>query len=232
MPVVDHFEFKLDVSSALKRKGILAGERRRSNALREIRDSLSAEQAALLRSLYVYDFFPVEERLERGYVIGKGRLLESKAAFKAFRGAGLVALLVYTIGPLLEERAQEYRLGNQHLESMVLDAFGSLAVSEVGRVAYEEVRRLAEGKGLKASVPLNPGTTHWPMAGQRVFFDLLPLAEAGFTLDPAGFIHPRHTISMAIGLGDDVLTPEQGSSCDFCADPDLCRRSDHYRMLA
>jgi hypothetical protein len=106
-----------------------------------------------------------------------------------------------------------------------------LAVSEVGEIAYEEIRRLAESHGLKASVPLNPGTTHWPMASQSLFFDLLPLASVGFSLVPPGLIHPRHSISMAIGLGDDVLTPEEGSSCNFCAEPELCRRASPYRML-
>lgn len=230
MPIVRDFDFALDVQAALKRKNIQSSGK--FEALREMREALALEAAGLFEPLYVYDLFSVEGRTDRGLVIAGGRLLESKAVLSAFGSAGLVALLAYTIGPRLEERAQKYRLEHADTEAIILDALGSLAVSEVGQIACGAIRELSESRGLKASVPLNPGTTHWPMSGQRVFFELLPLEAAGFSIVPPGFIHPIKSISMAIGIGEDVLTPEQGSSCDFCADPELCRRSNPYGILA
>lgn len=230
MPVVRDFRLDFDVQAALQRKKIQSSGKFES--LRGMREALSQEAATLFEPAYVYDLFSVEERTASGLVVGGGRLLESKAVLAAFGNAGLVALLVYTIGPRLENRVQEYRLGHEDTEAIVLDALGSLAVSEVGQIAYGRIRQLAEARGLKASIPLNPGTTHWPMSGQRVFFELLPLEVAGFGIVPPGFIHPLKSISMAIGIGTDVLTPEEGSSCDFCADPELCRRSNPYGILA
>lgn len=231
MPVVRDFEFVLDVPAALGRRGFAAGGPERHPDLRGLRQALIEEAQSLLDPLYVYDVFPVEEEVETGLKIAGGRLLESKAAVSVFRGAGEVALLVYTIGEHLENRVREYKGAGEDVESLILDAIGSLAVSEVGRVAYDGIKGLAASRGLKASLPLNPGTTHWPMGGQRVFFELLPLAGAGLALIPPGFIHPQKSISMAIGLGEEVLTPDEVSSCDYCADPELCRRANPYGIL-
>ena len=97
-------------------------------------------------------------------------------------------------------------------------------MDEVGRVAYDLIEDLAKSKGLNASIPLNPGTSHWPLSGNKVLTELVPAAAIGIEMLDSGLLRPFKSISFAVALGEHVLTPAEGSSCDYCDTRDLCRR--------
>jgi hypothetical protein len=124
----------------------------------------------------------------------------------------------------LEERASEYQAARNYLAGFALDLIGSAAVDEVGQAAYGLIEDLASAKGLKASIPLNPGTSHWPISGNKVLAELVPAAAIGIETLDSGLMRPFKSISFAVGLGEHVLTPAEGSSCDYCDTRDLCRR--------
>jgi hypothetical protein len=103
-----------------------------------------------------------------------------------------------------------------------LDIIG-LAPGKAGEVGYQVIADMAKAKATKASIPLNPGTSHWPMSGQRLVAELVGASEIGVEARESGVLHPFKSIAFAVALGDDVLTPAEGSSCDYCDRRDLCR---------
>ncbi|MBI4595229.1 MAG: hypothetical protein HY730_02500 [Candidatus Tectomicrobia bacterium] len=183
---------------------------------------LVKEMEALLSPAMAFNSSYIAEVLPSGIKLTTGHFLESPVVAELFGEAEEIVLLVYTIGPLLEEKVKGYSQKGLIVESYYLDFLGSLAVTEVGRIAYDIIEKQGKERNLKASIPLNPGTTHWPSSGQKVVLDLSGGRDIGITMSDSFILIPTKTISMAIALGKNILTPQEGSSCDYCDNPSLC----------
>jgi hypothetical protein len=186
-------------------------------------ESALAEARDLVRPGIAYAVHPIIRADEDRLIIADGQALESAVVARLFAGAPDVALAIFTIGPLLEERVASLQAKGDYPLGFALDLIGSLAVNEVGQVAYSAIEDLAASRGVRASIPLNPGTTHWPLSGNRVLVELVPASEIGVEALEPGLLRPFKSISYAVALGRDVLTPDEGSSCDYCETRDLCR---------
>jgi hypothetical protein len=186
--------------------------------------SAISEARDLLRPAIAYDVYPVTG-VEQGRLrIADGQYLESPIVARLFAKAPEVVLAAFSIGPLLEERVASHHAAGDYPAGFALDIAGALAVGEVGKVAFQAIEELAVSRGVQASIPLNPGTTHWPLSGNHVFVKLIPATEIGVDVLDSGLLRPFKSISYAVALGNDVVTPEQGSSCDYCDTRDLCRQ--------
>jgi hypothetical protein len=223
MPVVTDFPFTFDPARALKRYGRELSALIDRPGLRQVYEAALAEACALVRPVIAYAAHPVVGAEAERLIVADGQALESPVVARLFAGAPEVVLAIYSIGPLLEERVAEYQAARNHLIAFVLDLVGSAAVDEVGQVVYELIEDRAKSKGLKASIPLNPGTSHWPLSGNKVLTGLVPAAAIGIETLDSGLLRPFKTISFAVALGERVLTPAEGSSCDYCETRHLCR---------
>ena len=224
MPVVMDFPFALDPARLLQRYGREVSGLIDRPELRQVYEAALAEARTLIRPAIAYAVYPVMAVEGERLVIADGQVLESAVVARLFGEAPEVVLTIYTIGPLLEERAAEYQAARNHLPGFALDLIGSAAVDEVGQTTYGLIEDLAKAKGLKASIPLNPGTSHWPLSGNKVLTQLLPAAAIGIETLDSGLLRPFKSISFVVALGEHVLTPAEGSSCDYCDTRSLCRR--------
>jgi hypothetical protein len=224
MPVVTDFPFTLDPARIFKRYGREISRLIDRPELRQAYEAALAEARTLVRPAIAYAVQPVVRAEERRLVIGEGQALESAVVARLFAEASEVVLAIYTIGPLLEERAAEYQAARNYVLGFALDLVGSVAVDEVGQVVYGLIEDLAKDKGIRASIPLNPGTSHWPLSGTKVLAELVPAAAIGIETLDSGLMRPFKSISFAVALGERVLTPAEGSSCDYCETRNLCRR--------
>ena len=224
MPVVTDFPFTLDPARLLQRYGRELSALIDRPELRQVYEVALAEARTLIRPGIAYAVHPVVAAQEERLVIADGQALESPVVARLFGEAPEVVLAIYTIGPSLEERAAEYQAARNYLLGFALDLVGSAAVDEVGQVTYALIEDLAKAKGLKASIPLNPGTSHWPLSGNRVLAELVPAAAIGIETLESGLLRPFKSISFAVALGEHVLTPAEASSCDYCDTRELCRR--------
>ena len=222
MPVVTDFPFTFDPATVLKRYGREASALIDRPELRQVYEAALAEAHTLIRPGIAYAAHPVLSAEAERLILADGHVLESAVVARLFAGAPEVVLTIYSIGPRLEERATQYHAAGDYLPGFALDVLGSAAVNEVGRVAYGLIEDLAESKGLNASIPLNPGTSHWPLSGNQVLTQLVPAAAIGIETLDSGLLRPFKSISFAVDLGENVLTPAQGSSCDYCDTRDLC----------
>lgn len=195
----------------------------------QIMEDVSKEMEGLLHPGIAFKGYGVEGASQEGLRLTTGHLLESPVVTTLFSKAKEIVLMIYTIGSSVEGRVKEYSQRGMIAESFYLDMLGSLAVTELGRLAFEMVEKRGKDKNLKASFPLNPGTSHWPPSGQKIVLELSGGKEIGVTISESFLLLPTKTISMAIALGENVLTPEEGSSCHYCDNPDLCwgSRSRH-----
>ncbi len=224
MPVVTDFPFTLDPARLLRRYGREVSGLIDRPELRLVYEAALAEARTLIRPGIAYAVHPVVGAEAERLMIADGRALESPVVARLFAGAPEVVLMIYSIGSRLEERAAEYQAARDYLPGFALDLVGSAVVNEVGEVAYELIEDLARSKGLKASIPLNPGTSHWPLSGNEVLMDLVPAAAIGIEALDSGLLRPFKSISFAVALGEHVLTPAEGSSCDYCDTRHLCRK--------
>jgi len=224
MPVVTDFPLTLDPARLLQRYGRAVSALIDRPELRQVYEVALAEARTLIRPAIAYAVHPVVVAEAERLIIGEGQALESPVVAHLFAEASEVVLAIYTIGPLLEERAAQYQAARNYLSGFALDLVGSAAVDEVGQVTYALIEDLAKAKGLKASIPLNPGTSHWPLSDNKVLTELVPAADIGIETLESGLLRPFKSISFAVALGENVITPAEGSSCDYCDTRHLCRR--------
>ena len=224
MPVLRDFDFAFDPTAVLERLGRARGEDpgRKQARLRMFEAAL-AEARELIHPAIAYAVHPVVRAEADRQILADGSALESPVLASLFAEAPEVVLMIYTIGPELEARVAEYGKANEVVAGFALDLMGSIAVNQVGVVGYSLIEGMARERGVKASIPLNPGTSHWPMSGQRVIAGLVPAQEIGVEVLDSGLLRPFKTIAFAVALGSNVLTPAEGSSCDYCETRDLCR---------
>lgn len=186
-------------------------------------DRAVEEGKALARPAIAYDVFPVTAVEPERLIVGEGQALESRVVASLFGRAPEVVLMLFTVGRALEERVAALGNAGDYPVAFALDAAGSLMLGKAGEVGYSIIEEMAKARGTKASIPLNPGTSHWPMSGQRLVAELVGASEIGVEAKESGVLSPFKSIAFAVALGDDVLTPAEGSSCDYCERRDLCR---------
>jgi hypothetical protein len=222
LPVKTGFTIELDKEEALQ----LVRQRHglpRQRAWLEAMDEAIEEAGRLVRPGIAYDVFPVTAVEASRLVVGEGHALESAVVASLFASAPEVVLMVFTIGPALEERVAALGSSGNYPVAFGLDIIGSVMLGKVGEVGYGIIEELAAARGTRASIPFNPGTSHWPMSGQKLVAELVGAGAIGVEARDSGVLHPFKSLAFAVALGDDVLTPAEGSSCDYCDRRDLCR---------
>ena len=186
-------------------------------------DRVVAEAPRLVRPAVAYVVLPVTSTEPSRLIVGDGHALESAVVASLFAEALEVVLMLFTIGPLLEQRVTSLEEAGDYPSAFALDIIGSAMLGQTGEVGYGIIEEMAKVKGTKASIPLNPGTSHWPMSGQRLIARLVDAQAIGVKALESGVLRPFKSIAFAVALGDHVLTPAEASSCDYCDNRDLCR---------
>jgi hypothetical protein len=222
LPVLKGFDVTIDTAEALALIRRKEASPRDVQWLEDVNRALELA-ARLVRPAIAYDTFPVTSAEPSRLLLGDGHALESPVVASLFARAPEVVLMLFTIGPLLEQRVDALGDKGDYPVAYALDAIGSAMLGKTGEVGYAVIEDMARARRTKASIPLNPGTTHWPMSGQRLIAELVDANGIGVEARETGVLHPFKSIAFAVALGDDVLTPTEASSCDYCDNRDLCR---------
>ncbi|NIN69055.1 MAG: hypothetical protein GTO63_31085 [Anaerolineae bacterium] len=190
---------------------------------------LTAQAQELVQPAIVYDLFSLREVMDGVIVLEGGYAFHGNLLAERFGPVKEVALALCTIGGALEQQVSVYREEGDAIRAVLLDGIGTAAVGELAEKANELIRKVACEKGWKASAPFQPGQIDWPLEDHTVFFDLLPADKLGLRLDSNHLMIPCKSVSMAIGLGEEMLPLAMERACRYCPIGDQCRFS-HDRL--
>jgi hypothetical protein len=182
----------------------------------------SSPSAPVLRKLK--ELVPKARTLSQSRVLCRIRSVNEETALckddlpTPIQGASFFAFGLVTVGPAIEQEAERLRETGRLLDSMILDALGSAAVSELcERVAYW-VFDWAEERGLNASRAFEPGSgaSRWPLENQRLIFANVGADEIGVRLTSHLLMRPRKTLSFLMGIGTEIEQASTPFSCQGC----------------
>jgi hypothetical protein len=226
MPVLTDWTLELEADQVLRGQGAdPATVRARRPALVAIAERALQVGVPLLQPRVAF------ERLEAHGLRHERLSLDGGALHGALIAQHLgraeqVVLIVCTIGEALEASvAQE--MDADPVFGLALDGLGSAAVESLAGLACSRFEEQTAVRGWNASLPLSPGMIGWPVAeGQAQIFSLLDPGLAGVRLTDSGMMIPRKSLSLVLGLGEEVASG--ASACSACSLNAACRYQDHY----
>ncbi len=227
MEIVLDLELQLERGRVLQALGVPP---ERADKQLELVEGLLPRGRDLIEPVILYDLFPVEE-VRPGEVVLKEATLRSKGLARLWTQACEIALILCTIGPALDEQVSAYFVASDPLRGLVLDGIGTAALEELAEEACRLIAEVAKGKGWEASAPLSPGNLDWGLEEQQIFFDLLPAEEIGLRLKESYQMAPLKSLSLAMGLGEEVLPSIEESPCTYCSLGKRCRYRREKELL-
>jgi hypothetical protein len=186
---------------------------------------LILESQQLLNPSVLHDRFALREVRERSVILEEDAVFSGRMLADRFGSAREVALALCTVGGDLDDRVAEYREGGDEVRAVLLDGIGTAAIGELAEMAHARIRDEARERGWLASAPFQPGQLDWPLEDHRVFFELLPAEKLGLELDANHLMVPSKSVSMAVGLGEEMLPIAMHRACRYCPMADDCRFS-------
>ncbi len=227
MPVLKEWNIQIDVDRILTAQGAdPAVIRARNPNLVAVTERALAEGLPLIEPVVAYRQLKIKKVNHERLILSEDGTLSGKTIGRVLAPAQQVVVMVCTIGSLLENFSSAV-LPTDPVYGLALDSLGSAAVETLVVSACAYFGNQAAALGMQATIPLNPGMEGWPAErGQMEIFKLLDPAEAGVRLTPSGMMIPQKSLSLVIGLGEEVGS--QGRVCDYCSLRATCRYQDQY----
>jgi hypothetical protein len=162
--------------------------------------------------------------LNRVYRIGEEKNPHKNDLPSPIQKAEYVVFGLCTAGAAIHDETIRLRNAGESLDSMILAALGSAAVSETCEWYGNELFRWAREKSINASRMFEPGAGSYPwgLENQRLIFANLPAHQIGVTLNDDLAMVPDATSSFVMGMGKKVVQAKVPYSCKGCPQKD-CR---------
>lgn len=207
MPILHSVPLGLSIEQLLRRQGIGEHLDVRPEVIILLHELLdSVDELHLLEPAIAYELRLIIEMRHDRLCLGDGTVLRGSLFPSLLISAGELAIVVSTIGPRLEEKVADYFSRNEPLPGLLLDGIGSAAVDSLGQEACQLIKQEAAFRGYEASSPLSPGMPGWPISEQWPLFGLVPAEQIKVRLTALAMMIPRKSLSMVIGMGQDMPT--------------------------
>ncbi len=226
MPLLENWEFDVDVDMVLRGQGVDPEVIRRNRpALAAYAEEAIVEGMPLLDPRVVYREYAVLGVEHDRLLLEGGASLRGPLVVQHLATAERVVIMLCTIGARLEEHASQVS-NEDMLRGLALDGVGSAAAEALATAACKQFEEQAAEQGLHATLPLNPGMEGWSVEeGQAQIFALLDSAEAGVTLSAGVMMIPRKSLSLVLGFSRQAAAPAR--PCDYCTLRESCRYQKH-----
>jgi hypothetical protein len=225
MKVLRGLDLELDMRSVLWCQGEDPSGQISQEQQVNLNGELLPEARRLFEPSIIYDLFPLQEVRDREVVVDGGATLHGRLLADRFGLAQEVALALCTIGKNLDDRVSACRRAGDEVRAVLLDGIGIAAVGELAEKAHQLIVGVAKRRGWQASASFQPGQLDWPLEDHQAFFDLLPAKELGLSLDSHYLMVPPKSVSMVVGLGEEMLPLAMDRACKHCPLADGCRFS-------
>jgi hypothetical protein len=233
MPVLKQWDLPINTEDVLRAQAAdptIIRERR--PGLVAITEKAITVGMALLHPAVLFEQYPVRQFTHERLELSTGAASTDKAHLSGqliaqhLARAQEVIVTLCTIGGELDDRVSSLFRVDPVL-AMALDGVGSAAVELLAIQVANYFETQAKDRGLKSTMPLNPGMVGWPVeVGQPQIFTLLDSDQIQVSLTEACMMIPNKSLSMVFGFGKEVSTT--GSSCDYCSLKGVCKYQNHY----
>lgn len=205
MPVIRDIPVSFDIMRVLQRQGFRDFSKVRP-AMREMTERLIAEVEAshLIESAAAYEIYPIVEMQPDRVILGGDRVLEGNLLSDRFPAAVELAIMVCTIGFILEKRVKEYTGNHDTLNGMLLDGIGSAAADNLARELCRLIADENAKRGYTVTAPVSPGMKGLDISQQEKVIKYAGGDTLGITLSPTGLMHPQKSASRIMGIGKDM----------------------------
>lgn len=170
-----------------------------------------------------YESFAIERVLHERLELAGGVRIGSGPLTTIVGGAQELYVAVCTLGAGLDERIRELRSQGRLVEMLLLDELGSWAIDQVREQLYGAIQSELATRGWRASSPLSPGESSWPIREQRIIFRMLDAAQIDVALGKGDLMSPQKSLSMVLGAGSGELGAEGLTRCHYCSIRERCR---------
>jgi len=229
VPVLYKVTFELDVQDILRRQEINKSSRIQPT-LKNVTLELIKNKDVWLEPTLAYNIFSIAEVQPAYIILQNGQMLHLSPATEILKQASEIAIVICTIGPLLEKAVDEYFKSGQSMKGFLLDGLGSAAVDSLAQKACDLINSDAVSGGLSSSSPYSPGMLGWSIDNLPALFRLVPADQISMSLTSSGMISPRKSIAMVIGIGKDMKQRKPEEMCLLCNLRDSCRHRRYNEL--
>ena len=137
---------------------------------------------------------------EGAVIVADDVRFQSRALARLLRGATESFLILLTLGPKLENRAQALMGEEQFLEALLLDTAGWVAMDALTKMVRGRLSAEATDRGLQLTHRMAPGYADWGLEEQRALFSAFGEDTLPVQLTEACVMLPQKSISGIYGL--------------------------------
>lgn len=192
------------------------------NIFSEIREQFNR----YVRPLVIWRSYGIKEYAHEAAVLETGQRIGNGPFVDVIDGAREIVVALCTVGKELERKSRELMKGGNTLKGIILDGVASWAVDDIRCQFYNWANEYFQAeKNYRSSTFLSPGESEWDVKDQGTIYHLLD-EEAGrnnITLTDSNVLDPFKSLSLAFGVGPNIMGNEGGSNCDLCIMKDRCR---------
>lgn len=218
MTIVRDISFSLNKRDVLRGLGTGSSPTVRPQIDRLIDEMLKNKAALeLIQPALAYDIHYVKKIDVEDCYLDNDTALHGTAIPKLFPKIRALAVAVATIGPELEARVIEYFKQGHRLKGLILDAMGNSSTENLRFAIRNIIGKEAAKRSLKTSSPVGPGGASWPLVEQFKLFKLVPADAIGVRLTETAMMIPIKSISMVMGLGENMPVWSAAERCDMCS---------------
>ena len=213
---IDEAPVDIEPREVLRMQGIRSGLPQLKEHIQCLVQSQIARGYKLIQPQAVFHVFPARLGAEGRVELEGGSELSMGRLAKKWTGLENLALAICTIGPTLEGEVSEMFNAGDYAAAIMLDSAGSVAVESLADHVNNVICQRALSEGLALTPRVSPGYGDWAVQEQRTLFDLLPGDRIGVTLTGKSMMHPRKSISFAVGMGEGFTVGEGIGRCRRC----------------
>lgn len=178
---------------------------RKIEAVSPVVRETAARMAALAETLVEPRAWQARGRVNRvepegGVLLGGGLAFHSRSLARRLAQAVEVAIVLLTVGPELERRAQEMIRDGQFADGLLLDTAGWVVIEVLTKELRRRLAVEARRHGLHLTGRMAPGFGDWGLEQQRVLFSAFDGAGVSVRLTEACVMLPLKSASGLYGL--------------------------------
>ena len=155
--------------------------------------------------------------IEGAYILRKANTIRLNTGAQIggyLKGSDYLAFFACTAGKIFTDLVLRYNRTKDYLESLVVDAIGSLTVENAMDKIQMQLELEMQAEGMQISNRYSPGYCNWSVSGQQELFAQMDKLPVAISLTEYCLMLPIKSVSGVIGVGAHIR--KHPYLCDIC----------------